>query len=58
MHEPKHESEDNVKIQALVQIFKQQSYRQQISPKKKNVQFKIAYVSSLYRINQYLEIGN
>ena len=35
MHEPKHESEDNVKIQALVQIFKQQSYRQQISPKKK-----------------------
>lgn len=26
--------------------------------KKKNVQFKIAYVSSLYRINQYLEIGN
>ena len=27
MHEPKHESEDNVKIQALVQIFKQQSYR-------------------------------
>lgn len=26
--------------------------------KKKNVQFKIAYVSSLYRNNQYLEIGN
>lgn len=59
MHEPKHESEDNVKIQALVQIFKQQSYRHnKFHQKKKNVQFKIAYVSSLYRINQYLEIGN